>query len=263
MRRRTLLRVVGAAAAGIVACPTRAQAGVEDTIARVRRSVVGVGTLRRSRAPAFQFLGSGFAVGDGTRIATNAHVLEGAKELAHDEQIVVLLPAAQPGAATTVTFRAARRVAEDRDADLAVLAIEPPALPALPLATSGDVREGRNVYFTGFPIGAVLGPIPVTHRAIVAAITPLAIPQGRAGDLNPALIRRLADGAFLVYQLDGTAYPGNSGSPVYDAQSGEVIAILNMVFVKTTKEAVLAQPSGIAYAVPVEHLSRLLVGARK
>ncbi len=35
-----------------------------------------------------------------------------------------------------------------------------------------------------------------------------------------------------------------------------------MVLVKSTREAVLAQPSGIAYAVPAEHLARLLSGAR-
>jgi hypothetical protein len=35
-----------------------------------------------------------------------------------------------------------------------------------------------------------------------------------------------------------------------------------MVFVKTTKEAVLAQPSGITYAVPSSHLRDLLQRAR-
>ena len=48
--------------------------------------------------------------------------------------------------------------------------------------------------------------------------------------------------------------PGNSGSPLYDTETGEVIGIINMVFVKGTKEAALSQPSGISFAVPRAHL---------
>ena len=122
--------------------------------------------------------------------------------------------------------------------------------------------EGQEVAFTGFPIGAVLGMTPVTHRGIVSAITPIAIPQANSRDLNPALIRRLATDPFRVYQLDATAYPGNSGSPLYDPATGEVIGVLNMVFVKSTKEKVLSDPSGISYAIPVEYLQRLIASQR-
>jgi S1-C subfamily serine protease len=65
-----------------------------------------------------------------------------------------------------------------------------------------------------------------------------------------------------VFQLDGTAYPGNSGSPLYDGETGAVLGVLNMVLVKATKESALAQPSGIAYAVPAEHLRALLARTR-
>ena len=61
-----------------------------------------------------------------------------------------------------------------------------------------------------------------------------------------------------MFQLDATAYPGNSGSPVYDPATGEVIGVVNMVFVKGTKEAALAQPSGITYAIPSRYLIELL-----
>jgi serine protease Do len=46
-----------------------------DTIVRVKASVVAVGTVQRLRSPQFQFFGTGFAVGDGGLIATNAHVI--------------------------------------------------------------------------------------------------------------------------------------------------------------------------------------------
>ena len=47
--------------------PALAAADATDTIARVKASVVGVGTFERTRAPPFQFRGTGFAVGDGSR----------------------------------------------------------------------------------------------------------------------------------------------------------------------------------------------------
>ena len=65
-----------------------------------------------------------------------------------------------------------------------------------------------------------------------------------------------------MLQLDATAYPGNSGSPVYDPDTGDVLGIINMVLVKSTKESALSQPSGITYAVPSSHLQSLLDKAR-
>ena len=76
--------------------------------------------------------------------------------------------------------------------------------------------------------------LPATHRAIIASVTPIAIPLSRAGELRTQTIRRLAAGQYPVFQLDATAYPGNSGSPLYDAATGEVIGIVNKVFVQGT-----------------------------
>jgi S1-C subfamily serine protease len=75
---------------------------------------------------------------------------------------------------------------------------------------------------------------------------------------DATMLRRLAGGAFAVFQLDATAYPGNSGSPLYMADTGEVVGIVNMVFVKRTKEAALTDPSGITYAIPSRYLIELL-----
>ena len=101
-----------------------------------------------------------------------------------------------------------------------------------------------------------------THRAMIAAITPIAIPPPSSSRLDAALIRRLQEGAIPVFQLDATSYPGNSGSPVYDPASGEVVGVLNMVFVKGTKENALTNPSGISYAIPSKYLEALIGGAR-
>ena len=97
---------------------------------------------------------------------------------------------------------------------------------------------------------------------MVSAITPIAIPPARSTELDPKLLRRLTAGSFPVFQLDATAYPGNSGSPVYDAATGEVLGVINMVFVKGTKESALTQPSGITYAIPSKYLQDLVQKTR-
>ena len=235
---------------------TCALADTLDTISRVKASVVGVGSFERTRAPQFEFRGTGFAVGDGSVIVTNAHVLPTTLDSLRGEALAIVIPAS--GSSTGATVREVTRMAVDFGADLALLKLSGTPLPALKLRDSNLVREGQEILMTGFPIGGVLGPVAATHRGMIAAITPIAIPQGRAGDLEPAVIRRLASGPFPVFQLDATAYPGNSGSPLYDPATGDVFGIVNMVFVKGTKETALTQPSGITYAVPSSHLQELL-----
>jgi S1-C subfamily serine protease len=236
-----------------------ALAGPEDTIARVKPSVVMIGTLVKTRNPPFAFRGTGFAVGDGRVVATNAHVVSAQPLDAAAGEILVI---GVPGAQGRADVRAARLVVEDPSRDLAVLAIDGAPLPPLALAAR-DAREGETLLFTGFPIGTVLGPIPSTHRAMVASMPPIALPNVRAAQLSGAQIRRLAEGPFPVYQLDATAYPGNSGSPLYEAETGAVVGIVNMVFVRKSREAVLSQPSGITYAIPAAHLRALLEGLPK
>ena len=241
--------------AALCACAPACAGDVTDTIARVKRSVVAVGTFERGRTPAFQFRGTGFAVGAGATIVTNAHVLPAVLNASRNEGLAVLVPGVGTGKPTGALGRAGRdrfryrsRAAENGRRTVA----------AARAARLGTVKEGHEILMTGFPIGAVLGAFAATHRGIISAITPIAIPQNRAADLDPAVVHRLASGSFPVFQLDATAYPGNSGSPIYDPATGDVLGVVNMVLVKSTKESALSQPSGITYAVPARHLDALL-----
>lgn len=259
--RRRVLSACVAIAAGLLLPVRTGHAELPRTLLGVKPSVVAVGTFQRNRNPSFQFLGTGFAVADGRLIATNAHVVSA--KLATDalETLAIAVPSGDGG--TAIAVRPARLVVQETARDLALLAIDGAPLPPLKLASSQyPVNEGQDVAFTGFPIGNALGFFPVTHRGIVASITPIGIPQDNSRALDPALIRRLGSDPFRVYQLDATAYPGNSGSPVYDPTSGEVIGVINMVFVKSTKEKILSDPSGISYAIPVEYLVALIGKAR-
>ncbi len=225
--------------------------GLPDAIDRVRPSVVAVGTYRPSGSPRQQFRGTGFVVGDGRHIVTNHHVLPKKLDDAKREQLAVF-----SGRGRKANFHPATIVAQDPTHDLAILRIDG-KLPALRLSDGAVVREGTEIAFTGFPIGMALGLYPVTHRGIVSAISPMAPPQLGSRVLNAKMIRAMRD-PFDVLQLDATAYPGNSGSPVYAQDSGRVVGVVNSVLVKETKEAAITKPSGISYAIPVKFVRELL-----
>lgn len=247
-----LVRLFAAAIIGGLALATNA--APPDTIDRVKPSVVAVGTFQPDRRPQFEFRGSGFAIGDGTLIATNAHVAAKVLDGERFETYAIAIP--QNGRAAV---REVRKIAVDLEHDLAILKLtDGRPLPALSLSETATARNGEFFLFTGFPIGSVLGLTPVTHRAMLSAITPIALPRPDTAQLDPATVKRLASDVFGIYQLDATAYPGNSGSPLYNETTGEVVGIVNMVFVKGTKENVLSQPSGISYAIPANYLVNLL-----
>jgi S1-C subfamily serine protease len=223
---------------------------ITEIVAKVKPSVVGVGLYDALGVQTHQLQGTGFVFGDGTLVATNYHVID--KEL--DPQ-KVQYHIVFTGTGRNPKIVKVEIIARDREHDLAILKMPSPLTP-LKLSTSPYVEDGTEVLLTGFPIGAVLGLYPATHRGIIAATTPDVIPTQHSSQLSMNILDRL-EKQFMIYQLDITAYPGNSGSPLYAADSGEVIGILNKVFVKESKETVLEKPSGISYAIPVSYLKKL------
>ena len=261
LTRRALI-----AAAALTSAAARAQGDLPALIERARTSVVPVGTYNPTDSPRFGFRGSGFAVGDGSVVVTNFHVLpsganaESGPRPADAGPRMAVLHLPQRGAAPEL--RLASVIATERTRDLALLKIDGAPLPALPLDEPGSAREGQAVALMGFPIGGALGFSMVTHRGIVAAITTAALPAPSAGNLDPRAIARLREGNFELLQLDATAYPGNSGGPLLDEASGRVVGVINMVLVKAGRESALASPTGITYAVPVRHLLALMAEAK-
>jgi S1-C subfamily serine protease len=240
----------------LVQVRSAATQNLPDTIEKIKPAIVGIGTFQRTRRPPSIFRGTGFVIGDGLHIATNAHVLPDKVDGDRKEILAVFA-----GKASAVDMREATKVAEDRDHDIAILKITGRPLTAMSFSDSNRVREGENYAFTGFPIGMVLGLNPVTHRAIVSAITPIVIPQLSAQQLDRKILTRLS-APYNVFQLDATAYPGNSGSPLYHPENGQVVGIINKVFIQETKESVIQKPSGISYAIPINYVQELLKKSR-
>lgn len=232
-----------------------ALAQLPDTVERVKPAVVLVGTYRATDNPRFQYVGTGFVVGDGLRVVTNAHVTQRIKTQGDNAPDLVVQVRS---GATAWVMRQARLLEANQEQDLALLQIDGPAVQALSVAASGRVREGDDLAFMGFPIGGVLGFSSVTHRATVSSITTMALPSPTGQQLSERAIRSMRAGPQQVFQLDATAYPGNSGGPLFDPQNGAVLGVISMVLIKGTRESALSQPTGITYAIPSRYVLEML-----
>jgi serine protease Do len=236
-----------------------ASADLASSIAKVKPSVVLVGTYKSTNSPRFSLRGTGFVVGNGNMVVTNAHVLPQPADQDLDATVVVQVRDAQD----ELQMRGTTVLEVDKAHDLVLLRFDGPAVPALTLRDSNLVQEGQAVAFTGFPIGGALGFSPVTHRGMISSIAAATLPTANSQQLNARAIRSLRGGSFDIFQLDGTAYPGNSGGPLFDPETGEVLGVVNMVFIKGTRESALTHPSGISYAIPSKFVAEMLERATR
>jgi serine protease Do len=251
--RREAIATALAAAGGSWLRATPARAQLSETIERIKPSIVSVGTYQPIRRPPSRFLGTGFAVANGDLVVTCAHVIPTPLDSANNETLAVFTGVNQGALPRQVEI-----VELDEEYDVALLRIlSGERFPPLRLSGQREPREGQDIAVTGFPIPGALGLYPVTHKGIVAAITPFARPASSNQQLDANIVRRLRNN-FAVLQLDITAYPGNSGSPVYDSASGDVLGVVNSVLVRGGRERALSAPSGITYAVPIQHLRPFL-----
>jgi len=246
------LRYLVTAAICVLFNPAPAGADIVSLLPRIKPAVVGVGSFHPLASPRIKFMGTGFGVADGHYVVTNAHALPSLLDTAKGETLAIFVREGEE-----VRARKAEKIATDAEHDLALLKIEGPPLPPLRIGQFSDAREGMTYYITGYPLGTYLGFRAATHRAGLAAVVPVYTPPGSTKALNPKLIRQ-AQAPFLIFQLDAVAYPGNSGSPLYDGESGEVVGVINSVFIKSTKENALQDPSGITYAIPGQYVRGLL-----
>lgn len=230
---------------------TSASADLVEAVRKVQPSVVGITTFRVMRPLASHLAGTGFAVGDGRHIVTNAHVIR--IDPGKGQQALFAL--VRNG--SEVDRRTLTIVAEDPAHDLALLRMSGEPLPAISLREDPELLpEGSSIAVTGFPIGTVLGLYPATQTGIVSARPPNISPQPDSRFLDAAFVTAPR---YEVYQLDMVAYPGHSGSPLYSAKTGEVVGILNATFIKSTREKVITDPSGIAYAIPAGFIRQILL----
>ncbi len=134
--------------------------------------------------------GTGFAIGDGSYILTNNHVIEGGKVIqvqTYSDEVYV-----------------AQFVGSDSNADMALLKISG-KLDYFGLADSDEVQIGEKVIAIGNPLGL---SFTVTEGIV------------------SALHREGPSGLDSYIQTDVTLNPGNSGGPLVNKE-GKIIAMAN------------------------------------
>jgi serine protease Do len=168
-------------------------------------------------------VGSGFVIDPDGYILTNAHVVNGAQHI----QVVVPPPDADGSLATALTPRMkivpARIVGITTEIDLALLKIDGMKLPALPLATYTQVRQGETVFAFGSPGGL---RNTLTHGLISAV----------ARQTDP-------DSPLVYIQTDAPINPGNSGGPLVNTR-GEVVGVNTFILSNSGGN------EGLGFAIP-------------
>ena len=235
-------------------------ADLRAAVERVKPSVVAIGSYVPARSPAVVFGGTGWVTGDGLSVITNAHVIPEPGQPGGSDHWGIM-----QADGDRVRFRQLTLIARDGQHDLAHLRLTGAPLPALVLADSSQAREGQELGFTGFPMGLVRALGPATHHATLAAITtlnPAALTARQRDTLGLQQPSPSQQQPVTVFQLDAIAYPGNSGSPLFDAATGEVLGVVNMVLIQGARDHAVTAPSGIAYAVPSSYVRDLLLQPR-
>ncbi len=166
--------------------------------------------LPRQRAPQAEAMGSGFVIDAKGLVVTNAHVVDGVREVSVKLSDGRELPA-------TVVGR-------DAKTDLAVLHIKGGGrFPTVQWGDSDQVRVGEDVVAVGSPFG--LGN--TVTKGIVSG-------RGRAIGAGPY-------DDFL--QIDAPINSGNSGGPLFDA-TGRVVGINTAIYSPSGGNV------GIGFAIP-------------
>lgn len=167
--------------------------------------------------------GSGFVIDPDGYIVTNAHVVNGAQRV----EVVLPPPSSNGSLAASLSGRIdiipARVVGVAREKDLALLKIENAKLPALPLASYRDVRQGHSVFAFGSPEGLRNS---ITHGLISAV----------ARQLDP-------DSPLIYIQTDAPINPGNSGGPLVNL-NGEVVGVNTFILSQSGGN------EGLGFAIP-------------
>jgi len=170
-----------------------------------------------------QSTGSGFVIDPDGYIMTNAHVVNGARRI----QIIMPAENADGTLATALSGRTyqmpARIVGLATELDLALLKVDGQKLPALPLATYSQVRQGETVFAFGSPIGM---RNTLTH-GLVSAV---------ARQTDP-------DSPQIYVQTDAPINPGNSGGPLVNIR-GEVVGVNTFILSQSGGN------EGLGFAIP-------------
>ena len=226
-----------------------------QVIQEIKTSVVAVGTFNIQRNPRGVLYGSGVLISPNGLIVTANHVINMIGQNNEKDLLRVFLYQDDQDRGY-----AARIITQSLQYDLALLQIEGKDFPYLEKGNSSQLKEGDQIAFCGYPYGLLLGLRPTTHRGMISSISPNVLPVISTKDLSPEIKRALAT-KYNIFHLDATVYPGQSGGPLFDPETGKVLGIMSCgLFAEGNNgsKTKFIVPTGISYAIPIEHVDQLI-----
>jgi S1-C subfamily serine protease len=165
--------------------------------------------------------GTGFAVGDGSSVVTNFHVIDGCKS--------VRIAHVGDGLIKTV----------DPANDIAVIQSTRPISGSLRFRTGDPLKPGDDIIVIGFPLRGLLSSAPTVTTGIVSSLAGLRDDRTR-------------------FQISAPVQPGNSGGPVLDKAGnvvGMVVSKLNVLRIARITGDI---PQNVNFAIPASIITSVL-----
>jgi serine protease Do len=175
--------------------------------------------------------GSGVIVDAAGYIITNAHVVEGSRDID-----VSVADTSDPAKKDAHKHFTGRIIGTDKETDLALVKIDADRLPTLSFRDSDKLRQGQIVFALGSPLGLentlTVGYVSATSR-----------------QLKP-------EQPIAYIQTDAPINPGNSGGPLLDLD-GKIAGINTMIISQS------GGSEGIGFAIPSNLAKRVYEQLRK
>jgi serine protease Do len=175
-----------------------------ETVPLVKASIVYVKTDSTA--------GTGFVVGPEGHIVTAYHIVKNAKRIEidtrqHDQPL--------PCTVIAVDTTPCHHFGAGINFDTAILRVQVSGLtlPPVKLGEQTQTKEGLEMAFFGFPYGR----LPWAGRFI---------PSVKQGLISAVLSTTVGNRFYYHFQLDGMVNPGNSGSPIFIPETGEVVGMV-------------------------------------
>ena len=165
--------------------------------------------------------GTGFAVGEGSSVITNFHVIDGCKS--------VHIANVGDGLIKTV----------DPDNDIAIIQSTRPISRPLRFRTGDPLKPGEDIIVIGFPLRGLLSSAPTVTTGIVSSLAGLHDDRTR-------------------FQISAPVQPGNSGGPVLDKSGnvvGMVVSKLNVLRIARMTGDI---PQNVNFAIPASIITSVL-----
>ena len=188
-----------------------------------------VGSINSSNGKGIESIstGSGFLLSSNGLIATNAHVVEGAKSI----KVKFL------GANGVITYNAKIELKDARN-DVAIIKIDDISFKdfeSLPYSLEEKCNIGEKAFTIGYPLNDVMGTNYKLTDGIISSNT------GVEDDIR-------------YYQITVPIQPGNSGGPLFN-KDGNIVGITSA---KLNSKAVGTNVENVNYAIKIAYLNNIL-----